>query len=259
MTKALTIAALLFQFTIPQRGTIATAPVSCTTPTQLTDVWLVFNAFPLVTCDSGVTCVTGVNVNNDLVTDTITSANNATQSTNSQRPIWTANVVGTHAGDAFSGGSLQLLSYTGSTYSNVVIGVLAHTVPSLGTVDAFFGGSSNGALELKINASGKLELDVQEQALIGQGSTIYTPGATLNFMATFSGSTWALYSMSGGTATLDASGSYSGTALSNANNQLGAATGVPEFGIGTYLGWFAGTGTTSITNIATWATCETSI
>lgn len=211
------------QFTLPTRGGIASGTATCTPPT-MTYRWPVYGAGN--TCNGGLACSNGLGI--DTLVDVV-GTNNATQATSGNRPIYTTGAINSLPAAAYNGTTNVLSLGTAlmaATTTYVALGIKIDTSSLHG---AIFGGPSGGELELRVNGTHQ-ELLIENVAVIGTGTTTLTNGSFMTLVATYNSGTgtWALYTCSGGTCTVDSSGTNIKTITAGMSN-LGAAPGSSEF------------------------------
>jgi hypothetical protein len=245
--KSLLVLALLpsmavAQFTIPQRGGIATPP-PCVAPT-MTYRWT-----PTSGCSTSTACAT------DQV-----SGNNAFQTNSGDLPTYGA-TAGPNSQPAltFNGTSDYLLPTTAipSGLTNVTLyAVVNATSLTLTGENPIFGISNNNAMLFQLNTSGNPQFEQYGVASASSTQTVST-GTWYTLVVTYANGTTTtnFYSASGGSLTAEGSVTSPGMSFSNPTTAL---AGELEFG-GFFAGKIAEWGylnSVNTTGIASWSSCH---
>lgn len=231
---------------MPGPGTPHTT-ASCSVP-SFTNVWPIYGAG--VTCNGGSACSVGLGI------DTVPSlgtggANSLTQTTGGNRPLYLPAAINSQPSATFTSG--DSFNITTPISGTLIISVYAVFAPSIGAGTSPITGNrgSNGAFEWRINgAGGTQQMNIAGVDMIGSGTATFPATTYSAALAQYNMSTnaWALFTISGGSASADGSGTYSGgMSLTQGINSIGFSDPDGAFqGNIAEVGTFAGTSTTGV-------------
>lgn len=182
----------------------AGAAAVCTLLSGSTSNWQAWAATS--TCAGGSACTNGAGV--DTVVDRGSAANNLTQTTSGQRPIYTTGEVNGLATAKWTSTSMRLNATANVTQANTTTTWFAVVRPSSTGAVIIGQGGTTGNLEWRINSSGHQEILKSGVSSIGTGTATFTSGNYYALLATYNQPTgaWAFYVCSSGTCAADGSG-----------------------------------------------------
>jgi hypothetical protein len=234
---------------------------SCVDPTTIeTYEWPMYGTG--VTCTPTSACTNSANIAN---VPSIVSPNNATPYGTANYPIYTTSTFGTLAGANLGSPSISALYLqypipaANTTYSMWWTFKLAS-----GGGGALNGGTIGNAFEWRVYPTGQqMALDSGSYE-IGQGSYTFAAGTAYTVAATINTTTgaWALYTLSGGVATLDGSGTVTPFTFANPMDTIGASYDNTDPFSGYILdgGYYDGIWTsTQLTAIAAYSKCKAGV
>lgn len=199
----------------------------CTSPPTSFYHWPTYGSTN--TCAGGSACTNGAGM--DKLVDVV-AANNAVQSTSGNRPIYTTGQVNGLPANVYTAGGTQTLTFpTRLPDSGNLLTLYAVVKPNSGSGPFPLMGPSVGGLEWRIN-SGHQELLLANISGIGVGTATISSSVYSMLVAQYNETTgaYAFYECSGGTCTLDASGT---TLVSvTGPDSIGFSTGDGSFGGG---------------------------
>lgn len=245
---------VLLQSVAGVRHRVPSSSSSCISPTGLTYDWQVFAA--------GTTVATNGSGVNNLVD--VIAANNATQSTGGNQPIYTTGAIHSLPAAAFNGSSDTLTLTTPILFSNNLwFFFVVFNLSSTGVNSGIVGGAtSGGGLEWRINGSNNQELLNQGVASISAGSDTYTTGTNYATAFSYNQTTgaYALYKISGGSANADGTASTNIQTLTNNLDSLGAAPDIHDWFHGQIIEWGFSSASTSVpTGLGAYISCKYAI
>jgi hypothetical protein len=230
------------------RRKVFTAP-SCTPPT-MTYRWQVAN--------SGILCGTGIACTNGAGTFSLPSSatsNTASQGASGNQPIYTTGAINGLQAALFNGTSQTLaFSNTFGTSGTMTLYAVIEPTSSGGGILGSATAGTNGSVEWAINGGGGQFFNSLNRAAIASGAaTISTSHfSTLAMTYDFTSGVANLYICSGGTCTLDGTGT-STAQFFNATNSLGT-TGI--FFFSGYIAEWGYLNSVNTAGIATYSQCE---
>jgi hypothetical protein len=250
---------LVGQYNIPRRtgATAASGGGGCTAPTSIeTSQWPVYGTG--VTCVGGA-CTSGSSIS--LIPDTVGSLSLAGNTGSYAEPHWSPSIFG----------SLQAANYSNPSGMSLGTGIPTSvtstsfwaTLQVAGSGRGIVGGP-NSALEWRISAGGVQQVLVSNVALIGSGSQVFTTGVSYTVAVTVNATTgaWAMYTMSGGVVTTDASGTAGAISFGANITDFGIANGHADGFTGNIVdaGYFNGIwNSTQLNQIAAWSQCHAGV
>lgn len=228
---------------------------SCTPPTE-TSRWPFYGA--------GVTCLSGACTGQDSIR--ITAVPDVVGTNNLglgglARPFYFASGAGGFASLAsghFDGGSDLALGTSIATAVTTISYWNTIQLNAMGISAGMLGGAP-GALEFRIGTTNHLELLISNIALIGSGTTTFATGKyTVGFTLNTTTGAWNLYKCSGGSCTVDGSGTYGAVTFTNPITSIGTANGTSDIFNGLILesGYLNGISTAGW---GTWSQCNAGI
>lgn len=176
---------------------------ACNAPT-LTYQWEMWNAAN--TCNGGSACTNGAGL--DTVNDSA-GADTLTQGTSGNRPIYTTASISGLAAANWNTSNMQLNRSVAPSNNTTMTWFVVFNSSAIGTSQPITGNSSGtGAFELRVNATGNIEMLKGRVTSIGTSTGTYSASTWYAVLATYDQGTgaWAIYKCSGGTCAADGSG-----------------------------------------------------
>jgi hypothetical protein len=226
----------------------------CTAPTA-THRWAIYDTN--TTCVSGGACSSGGSIN--FVKDLV-GADDSTQIHSGHEPAYSPAAINSLAAGDFSSGIAWMMETTIPIPSGANMSVYAVVFydASTSTNESILGNEgSGGSFNWRFDANNKQEILSSGTASIASSSVAYTTAGWHTFEVDFNQTTgaYAFKHCTGGTCSVDTSGTASVPSFFNSSNTFGADNATNTFWTGKIaeFGYFSGFG---VTGLGAWSQCQ---